>query len=276
MVGQPLPSGPVRPADRESAESTEPAADERPPKELRAVIFDFFGTIACHPDGTGSVYRAVFEHHGYRLDAEVERQYVERYDGVEHVEHSSDQAIYEAWVRLRHSDLARACNVAPGDVEPITDALRALDTSQVVAYPDAEPTLAELHRRGLLVAVCSNWGWELDRSLAEAGLNDLVDVAITSARAGARKPHPRIFTAVTDALGVRPDEALFVGDSFEPDVIGPLGAGMAAVHLCRDGEFVDVDPPELPPAASRIASLSDLLVWPGLGASTPGSAPAPR
>lgn len=240
---------------------------------LRAVIFDFFGTIARHPDGVLSEYPAVFAKHGYRLDAATESDYFARYNGVEHVEHSTDKTTYEAWVRFRLGELASACEVRLDDVERIVDALRALDTSPVVAYPDAAPTLLALRARGFRIGVCSNWGWELDAHLSQAGLLNLVDTAVTSARAGARKPHPRIFAAVTEALGVSPGESLFVGDSVHPDVIGPLESGMAAAHLWRAEDSAGTGPPDIPPNGHRVASLTELLEWPVLRSAAPAPAP---
>ena len=241
----------------------------RVPVGLRAVIFDFFGTIACHPGGVATQYPAVFARHGYQLDPQIESHYFARYNGVEHLEHSTDEARYEAWVRFRLGELARACDVSLSDVDRLVDDLRALDTSPVVAYPDAAPTLGVLRDRGFRIGVCSNWGWELDAYLAQAGLLELVDVAVTSARAGARKPHPRILVAITDALGVRPVEALFVGDSVHPDVEGPLEAGMAAAHLWRPEDSGATAPPGLPAGGERVTSLTVLLEWSALQLAAP-------
>src|ERR1700728_3125457 len=156
----------------------------------RAVIFDFFGTLACHRGGVASEYPAVFKRHGYELSAGIEARYFARYNGAEHLEHSTDRATYEAWARIRRAALASACGVGLADIETLVGDLDALDATPTVAYPDAAPTLETLRHRGFRIAVCSNWGWELNAYLAQANLLGLVDVAVTSARVGARKPHP--------------------------------------------------------------------------------------
>jgi putative hydrolase of the HAD superfamily len=234
---------------------------------VKAVIFDFFGTIACGPEGAVSGYGTVFARHGYRLDPDVEARHFGRFDGVEHAEHSLDKATYESWSRSRKAGLAAESGVAPQDVDVIVEDLRSLDLGPMVAYPDAAETLAALRERGFLIGVCSNWGWELDTSIAEAGLSLLVDGAVTSARAGARKPHPRIFGAITEAIGVRPSEAVFVGDSLWPDVVGPMRFGMAAAHIWRGDRPGEA--PDLPVGARRISSLSELLEWPFLERAEP-------
>ena len=117
--------------------------------------------------------------------------YFSRYDGVDHAEHSVSEEAYEAWVRWRLRDFTTAAGVGDAHVEVVVEALRATDQARMVAYPEAAATLASLRAAGLAVGVCSNWGWELDAYLDQVGLLHLVDAAVTSARAGSRKPHPR-------------------------------------------------------------------------------------
>ncbi len=48
-----------------------------------------------------------------------------------------------------------------------------------------------------------------------------------------KKPHPEIFNMALRYLGVKPAEAVFVGDTLEPDVAGSRNAGMNSVHIKR-------------------------------------------
>jgi putative hydrolase of the HAD superfamily len=225
----------------------------------RTVIFDFYGTLAHWRDRGVSNYTAVFKAHGYELGDDVLDSYFARYDGIAHTAHSVSQEAYEDWVRLRLCDLTDACGVEPHHREPIIDALRVSDRDPMVAYPEAAPTLTALREDGWAIGVCSNWGWELDPFLRELGLLDLVDVAVTSARAGARKPHPSIYDHCVKALGARAREIVFVGDSWAPDVMGPHRAGMTAVHVWRSGEHLGAGPDELADGMHRIGDLSELL-----------------
>ena len=230
-----------------------------PAPRLRAVVFDFYGTLACWsaPGRTG--YMGVFERFGYTLAPDVLDAYFGRYDGIEHVEHSTDAATYEAWVRHRLGDLTTACGVPEAEAQAVIEAMRAADQGEMVAYVEAAPTLAALRAGGLSIGVCSNWGWEIEEFLEQIGLLALVDVAVTSARAGARKPHRRIYDITLAALGVEPAQVLFVGDSWSPDVLGPTAAGMAAAHVWRPEERAGQTPPTLDPGHLRISRLDELL-----------------
>ena len=101
--------------------------------------------------------------------------------------------------------------------------------------------LRELRDRGLTLAICSNWDWDLEPAVAETGLDGWFDTLVSSAWAGARKPHPRIYRYLLDQTGLDPAEILFVGDTWGPDVVGPLAAGMTPAYLERDGHWPDVD-----------------------------------
>lgn len=59
-------------------------------------------------------------------------------------------------------------------------------------------------------------------------LDAFFEVVAISGEVGWRKPHRVMFETALRRLGVRPDEALFVGDNFDLDVIGATNVGMAA------------------------------------------------
>jgi putative hydrolase of the HAD superfamily len=181
----------------------------------------------------------------------------EAIDGTEHVKHSQSAERYRAWEHDRLRRFVRACGVGPDDADILVDDLyTATKSFKLEAYPEVPDVLRDLRGRGLTVAVCSNWDWHLDRAMATAGLDGLVDVLVTSARAGARKPHPRIFHHTLEACGVEPTDALFVGDSWGPDVEGPTALGMRAVHVWRPEWDAQREAP--PPTTDGVVRVPDL------------------
>src|SRR5947207_15945647 len=82
---------------------------------------------------------------------------------------------------------------------------------QLVAHTPA--LLESLRARGLKLGLGSNAfdpGWLLQRDLEQMGLAEQLDFAVFSSEVGKRKPHPEIFRRALDALGVEPEQALFV------------------------------------------------------------------
>jgi putative hydrolase of the HAD superfamily len=232
----------------------------------KAVIFDFYGTLAHWAD-TAASYPTVFSSFGYEPAPSVFDGYFSRYDGVDHAEHSVSEEAYEAWVRWRLGELSAACGVSDEHMEAVVDGLRNLDQSPMVAYPEAAETLRSLRASGLAIGVCSNWGWELDAYLEQVGLLGLVDSTVTSARAGSRKPHPGIYACSTEALGIDPARVVFVGDSWEPDVRGPRRFGMTAVHVWRAEERDGRPAPVLEPGDHRVDVLTGVLPIAGVVAA---------
>ena len=223
--------------------------------ETRAVLFDFYGTLAS--DGEHDPWSAILERWGYTLDREALGAWSAASDGIEHADASASREAYREWIHGRRRELLLACGVRDEHCAEVAAAMDLAESSRTLdAYPETVEVLQTLKSGGVIVAVCSNWDWDLDHAVRGANLEPLVDVQVTSAQAGARKPHPRIYDVTLTTVGVDPGEALFVGDSFGPDVLGPVDAGMRAVHVWRHDHH---EAPELPPNAHRVSDLRGVL-----------------
>ena len=119
-------------------------------------------------------------------------------------------------------------------------------------FPDTVPALRALRAAGVRVVAASNWDVSLHEQLANTGLTELLDGAVSSAEVGAPKPDPEIFARALALAGAAAEEALHVGDDVEADVRGALAAGLEPVLIDRDGTL------EAPPGVRRIASLAEL------------------
>jgi putative hydrolase of the HAD superfamily len=107
-------------------------------------------------------------------------------------------------------------------------------------YPDAAPALRDLRGQGQRLVAVSNWDCSLPAVLERCGLGELLDGAISSAVAGARKPDPAIFEPALELAGCVPEEALHVGDTPEEDVEGARAAGIRALLIARHGNGGDI------------------------------------
>jgi len=130
-------------------------------------------------------------------------------------------------------------------IEPF---LEALDPP---LFDDVIPALNALRGRVKLALLTNNpYGADvLDRHGLHVDVFDSVVVADPSVR----KPDPRAFAPLVDALGLAPSKIAYVGDSVRADVEGALGAGFGPVWLNR---WNDRWP--LPRGVFRITSLSEL------------------
>ena len=201
---------------------------------MKAVILDFYGTLAETPDW-GPSWADLVEAVGYELPDEVrDRWWHDALDGTEHDEHSRSRDHYVAWQQSRIRGMLDDCGVPRATQDDLIARVRDIGAHRRIrAYDEVPEVLAELRGRGLTLAICSNWDWDLLEAVDAAGLGVSVDVVVCSAWVGARKPHPRMYDAVLTQTGVAPAEALFVGDTWACDVDGPRTAGLRTVYLRR-------------------------------------------
>lgn len=90
--------------------------------------------------------------------------------------------------------------------------------------------LEQLHHRGYRLGLLSNFDTSLPAFCCELGFGDYhLDLVLASDEIGIRKPSPDIFLEGCRRLGVEPHRCLYVGDSFEKDVVGAANAGLNAV-----------------------------------------------
>jgi putative hydrolase of the HAD superfamily len=100
----------------------------------------------------------------------------------------------------------------------------------------ARETLAALHERGVklgLITVCSE---EVPTAWPESELAGLFDAETFSSDTGLIKPEPEIYLSTARALGVDPEEAMFVGDGANDELGGAERVGMTPVLFVPRGE----------------------------------------
>mgnify|MGYP001093111808 CR=1 FL=1 len=101
---------------------------------------------------------------------------------------------------------------------------------------DAVPTLARLKALGCGTGLASDCSPDVPRLFGETPLAPYIDAPFFSCTAGVRKPDPRIYRMVCDALRVPPARCLFVGDGDSRELTGAVNAGLAAVLIRVPGD----------------------------------------
>jgi putative hydrolase of the HAD superfamily len=212
---------------------------------VKAVLFDFYNTLA-ETKSYGPSWEELVVELGYDIPQGVrEHWWNDGIDGTEHDEHSISRDHYVAWQRARTRSMLGECGVPEAAHDDFIARVREIGAhNRMNAYAESAEVLRELRGRGVALAICSNWDWDLHEAIESAGLTGAVDVVVSSAWVGARKPHDRMYTHTLEKLGVAPEDALFVGDTWTCDVDGPRAAGMQAVYLRRSHLGIDHTAPE--------------------------------
>lgn len=135
----------------------------------------------------------------------------------------------------RWDDAAAARLSSEEEIEGIVDAYSGAFVAGVSPAPDAFETLQGLSSRGFRLAILSNWplAATIDRCAEAFGWMPFLHAVVVSQRVGTIKPHPSIFHAAADALGMRDQPALIlhVGDDWAADVVGARGVGWRTTYV---------------------------------------------
>jgi HAD superfamily hydrolase (TIGR01549 family) len=221
---------------------------------LRAVLFDVDFTIAkpgpeLGPEG----YKRLGERFGLQLDpsryADAREKAVEgirRHPELEHDE--------EIWVAFTERIIRGMGGDSGSAYECAVAMTRAWEHAEhFELYEDAQPVLEELRGLGLKLGLVSNTGRDLELFVAHHRLE--VDAVLGSRAFGRTKPHPTIFQAVLERLGVPSAEAAMVGDSPEDDIEGARAAGIPVTFLLdREDRHPEI-PDRLPDLLALPAAL---------------------
>jgi HAD superfamily hydrolase (TIGR01549 family) len=208
--------------------------------KLRAVLFDVDFTL-CRPGPELSAerYARIAARHGVSVD-------VARYDDAReaaalnlkrHPELLHDDTI---WHRFTADIFVGMGGPEAMASECATEIEQGWEVSEnFELFEDALPVLEELRAAGLRLGLVSNG----IRDLREFVVHHRLDVdAIVGSRAhGYVKPHPTIFQAALQQLGVEPQDSAMVGDSLEEDIEGARALGMRAILIDREDRHPDVE-----------------------------------
>ena len=95
--------------------------------------------------------------------------------------------------------------------------------------------LAEKYRLGVI----SNADGKIAEVLDRSGIADCFVTITDSGIVGAEKPHPAVFEAALNSLGVEPQESLYTGDVYSVDYLGATRCGMQGVLFDVAGTYKD-------------------------------------
>jgi HAD superfamily hydrolase (TIGR01509 family) len=226
-------------------------------KGVRACIFDAGGTLV-HPDWP-RLSRIAEEVAGRVLPAEeMGRAFAEMLRKLG-IDMQREGFVMPDDTKIEHWIFRRVYLALGLDERSCADVIERVAGSHGERHlwssvdPDAARVLDELKRQGLIVAVISNTeDGRLIDSLDACGILDRFDLLVDSKLVGHRKPDAAIFRLTLERLGLEPNEAAYVGDSYASDALAACASGLRGILL----DPLDLHPESVCP---RIRSLSELV-----------------
>ena len=208
----------------------------------KTVFFDFFATLIFWTQPLHITIRKIADRYQLRLDwsayDEAQAILTEAYEASKPTNNIRDTIFRQldtCCTFLRKLGVREHVDQIAWEVLQYEHAL--FSRNNATLYEDVLPTLDRLQQTGLKMGIISNWDTPLHAMVEELGLTPYFDVVVAShdQRVRSAKPDAAIFEYALNAVGVSPEEAVHVGDSFEADVMGAHTAGIRSILLDRDG-----------------------------------------
>ena len=220
---------------------------------LEAVLFDWGDTLmqfAYSPELVSAGQRAglaAIGRDGLPDDDALTEHFREHYEPLFWVPGTVEEIEYPGLVRRLLADFE--VTIDDDELRRYLEAEHSAWDPARVLGAHTHALLESLRARGLKLGLVSNAfdpGWLLHRDLEQMGLAQRLDFSVFSSEVGTRKPHPAIFERALEALGVEPENALFVGDRLYEDIRGAGELGMTTVQALwfRADEHADGREPD--------------------------------
>jgi len=202
---------------------------------IKAVLFDLGNTLVY--SRSEETFQKILEEHGIVKSIEHVKQALTRgnkeFDADRHVGLSAHE-FYTQWNLLQLKHLG----VEGSEARKLAEEIETewFNYAEFWLYPHVRKTLQKLKQMGLKLGVITGgYVEDIEQILPKVGLEGFFDVCVGKNTTGKRKPHPKVFKHALKQLGIKPNEAIFVGDNFEADYLGAEKAGMIPVLIKREG-----------------------------------------
>lgn len=211
---------------------------------IKAVFFDLYQTLIRYEPPREELQARALNDFGIKATPESLRRPLTIADEFIYQEHArlpigkrtdeEKRALYAQYqgIVLKEAGIASS-------KELIIDVLSKIQKFKfaLVLFDDVLPALSELKSKGLILGLISNVDHDIAPLCQKLGLSPLLQIVVTSQDTGFNKPQPQIFSEAIRQAGVQAQEAMYVGDQYQIDVIGANSAGMQGVLLDRNSYF---------------------------------------
>lgn len=195
---------------------------------ISTIVFDAYGTLIDTADGSVRATREILRRRGSRLDAtEVYARWKRHNRELEATSPAFqlEEVIFAEGLRRVYGEYQ--INGDPGDDVGVMLATLGVRN----AFADARPCVEWCRERFHVVIASNTDTAPFEKELRRNAL--AVDRWFTSESLRAYKPQRDFYERMLQGLGRVPGEVVFVGDSIDADVIGPMACGMWAIWLNR-------------------------------------------
>lgn len=231
-------------------------------ENIKGIIFDYGGTIDSRGTHWSEIIWDGYRASGVEIDKDTFREayvYAEReLAKVRHI--MPDDNFYVLLLKKMKIELTHLADNGAIKREAVDtlapDIAKYCYDQARQCIEEARPTLEALYEKYPMVLV-SNFYGNVESVLRDFNLRHYFKDIIESAVVGVRKPDPRIFGLGVEALHLKPEEVLVVGDSYKKDIVPAESIGCKVAWLKGKGWTADEDAVMHPSIIKKLADILD-------------------
>jgi len=195
--------------------------------KIKAVLFDLYGTLvyAENPVSDDEASRLLFSH-GYEVSPQ---QFKAAWAFVAFVDYPKYG--YANWKSYLTRVLTRL--KVKVNAETLKELEKTFVKSEYSLYPDAAEAVAKVKNRGLQTAIVTTIArFKFQKAIKP--IENLFDFICTGYEAKCDKSNPKMYKTILQTLGLKPEEAVVIGDDIQYDILLPKKMGLHAILLDRE------------------------------------------
>lgn len=213
-------------------------------QKIRWIAFDAVDTLIKPNPSVSAIYHAAGVRHGSRLSLEqVSARFHQAFKRAEEegVLTCSCPTAAEPWHTCERRERLRWKSIVESVLDDVKDPAACFEDlfvhfgrpSSWICFPDVEPVLPALKKRGFRLAVSSNFDRRLNSVMDGLPQLNLIELRLISSEVGYRKPGGRFFESLLARTGCHPAEILFVGDNPRTDIAAASTIGIPSLRIDR-------------------------------------------
>lgn len=245
---------------------------------IKAVFFDLDDTLCAYWEAAKAALAETFDRYAPAgtTPEELNALWAKEFAGYCHGLKKTEW--FEAYLKTgepSRTELMRRALFAAGVddaalAREVSDFYAASRRRRLALFEDALPVLRSLRERGLYLGMITNGPADIQREeVVDLGLEPLFDTILIEGELGFGKPQRQVFELAEKASNCKPNEILFVGNSYAHDILPAIHSGWRTMWVrresdippSRDGEGARLEdmPPGSPAPDLTAPDLSALL-----------------
>jgi HAD superfamily hydrolase (TIGR01549 family) len=185
---------------------------------IKVIIFDLWDTLIYSKD------KAIFKEYNQLIKDKLGKSYK---DSTYRQNITEEQTIHDMKTLSSQQDAKRLKSLLRKQNENCT------------LYKETIELLKDL-KKNYKLGIISNTNSIAKKQIYNLQLDKYIDIIVLSCDVNLVKPNNKIFELALKQLKIKPEEALYVGDIYDVDIVGAKNAGLNAILIDRNNYYPEI------------------------------------